>query len=86
MYQALKRQGIWTKDTAWLPLCVILAQALPYLMQVERALANGSDVVLRIDVQGAETIRKLLPKSVHIFLVSFRLRFPLGVAVSFEIG
>ena len=45
------------------------------LMQVEHALRNGSDVVLRIDVQGAETIRKLLPHSVHIFLVGSDKQF-----------
>ena len=38
--------------------------------QVEQALERGSDVVLRVDVQGAETIRQILPHSVSIFLVS----------------
>lgn len=38
--------------------------------QVEEALQRGSDVVLRIDVQGARTVRKLLPEAVHIFLVA----------------
>lgn len=42
-------------------------------LQVEGALKRGSDVVLRIDVQGAETIRKLLPHSVHVFLVGTHL-------------
>lgn len=38
--------------------------------QVDAALARGSDVVLRIDVQGAATVRKLMPNVVTIFLVA----------------
>ena len=38
--------------------------------QVEQALERGTDVVLRVDVQGAATIRQILPHSVSIFLVS----------------
>ncbi|MEW5939255.1 MAG: guanylate kinase [Chloroflexota bacterium] len=36
--------------------------------QVRDALASGKDVILRIDVQGAETIRKLAPESLLIFV------------------
>jgi guanylate kinase len=36
--------------------------------QVEQALDEGKDVILKIDVQGAATIRKLLPEAVLIFL------------------
>ena len=36
--------------------------------QVRDALASGKDVILRIDVQGAETIRKLAPEALLIFL------------------
>ena len=36
--------------------------------QVRRALDSGQDVVLRVDVQGAETIRKLCLEAVLIFL------------------
>lgn len=36
--------------------------------QVRQALASGKDVVLRVDVQGAATIRKLAPEAVFIFL------------------
>lgn len=36
--------------------------------QVKDALDQGKDVMLKIDVQGAATIRRLIPQSVHIFL------------------
>lgn len=36
--------------------------------QVRDAMATGKDVILRLDVQGAETIRKLCPEAVLIFL------------------
>lgn len=38
--------------------------------QVEDALENNTDVVLRVDVQGAATMRKLLPDVVSIFLIA----------------
>lgn len=38
--------------------------------QVRAALASGQDVVLRIDVQGARTIRKLVPDAILIFMVA----------------
>jgi guanylate kinase len=38
--------------------------------QVEDALNSNTDVVLRIDVQGAATMRRLLPEMVSIFLVA----------------
>lgn len=37
--------------------------------QVRQALASGKDVVLRVDVQGAATVRKLAPEAVFIFLM-----------------
>jgi guanylate kinase len=37
---------------------------------VREALASGKDVVLRIDVQGAATIRSLIPNAVTIFLAA----------------
>jgi len=38
--------------------------------QVRDALASGKDVIMRIDVQGAATIRKLVPDAVLIFLTT----------------
>ncbi len=36
--------------------------------QVRQALVSGKDVIMRIDVQGAETIRRLVPEAVLIYL------------------
>ena len=36
--------------------------------QVRQALASGKDVIMRIDVQGAATIRRLVPEAVFIYL------------------
>ena len=36
--------------------------------QVRDALDSGKDVIMRIDVQGAETVRKLAPEAVLIFI------------------
>ncbi|MCB0214083.1 MAG: guanylate kinase [Anaerolineae bacterium] len=36
--------------------------------QVRKALASGKDVIMRIDVQGAETIRRLVPEAVLIYI------------------
>ena len=36
--------------------------------QVERALKQGNDVMVKVDVQGAMTIKKVMPQSVLIFL------------------
>ena len=37
--------------------------------QIDDALKSGRDVVLRVDVQGAETFRKLYPEAILIFLI-----------------
>ncbi len=37
-------------------------------VQVRKALASGKDVIMRIDVQGAETIRKMVPHAILIYL------------------
>jgi guanylate kinase len=36
--------------------------------QVREALASGQDVVMRLDVQGATTIKRLIPEAVLVFL------------------
>ena len=38
--------------------------------QVKEALDEGQDVILRVDVQGAATIRSIMPEAVLIFLTS----------------
>ncbi len=38
--------------------------------QVREALASGRDVVMRLDVQGAATIRRMVPDAVLIFLMA----------------
>ena len=62
---------------AWIAEGRLLEHALVYgeykgipRAQVEDALAGGTDVVLRIDVQGAATVRRLLPGLVSLFLVA----------------
>jgi guanylate kinase len=37
---------------------------------VRRALDSGKDVIMRIDVQGAATIRQIVPNAVTIFLTA----------------
>jgi guanylate kinase len=38
--------------------------------QVRKALASGKDVVMRVDVQGAATVRKISPDAILIFLTT----------------
>lgn len=38
--------------------------------QIREAIASGRDVIMRLDVQGAATIRKLVPNGVFIFLMA----------------
>ena len=61
----------WIRDGKLLEHAVVYGEykGIPR-QQVEDALANNTDVILRIDVQGAATMRKLLPDMVSIFLVA----------------
>jgi guanylate kinase len=38
--------------------------------QIRKALASGKDIVLRIDVQGSATIKKIVPDAVFVFLAA----------------
>jgi guanylate kinase len=38
--------------------------------QVRQALASGKDVIMRIDVQGADTIKEIIPDALLIFLTT----------------
>jgi guanylate kinase len=38
--------------------------------QVREALASGKDVIIRVDVQGAATVRSIVPEAVLIFLTA----------------
>ncbi len=38
--------------------------------QIRRALASGQDVVMRVDVQGAATVRSIMPDAILVFLVA----------------
>ena len=37
---------------------------------IREALLSGKDVIMRVDVQGAATIRKLIPNAIHVFLTT----------------
>lgn len=65
------------KFEEWKAQNMLLEHALVYgeykgipRQQVDSALAAGTDVVLRIDVQGAATVRQLLPDVISIFLTA----------------
>jgi guanylate kinase len=38
--------------------------------QVREAMASGKDVIMRVDVQGAATVRRLVPQAVLVFLIA----------------
>lgn len=61
---------------SWISDGMLLEHAIVYgeykgipKQQVTDALNRGTDVILRIDVQGSQTVRRLLPGTVSIFLV-----------------
>ncbi len=43
---------------------------MPCFAQVDDALRAGTDVVLRIDVQGAATVKRLIPDAITIFVAA----------------
>ncbi|KXZ42445.1 hypothetical protein GPECTOR_145g736 [Gonium pectorale] len=61
----------------WMAEGMLLEHALVYgeykgipRQQVDAALAAGTDVVLRIDVQGAATVKRLMPDCISIFVTA----------------
>ncbi len=38
--------------------------------QIREALASGKDVIMRVDVQGATTVRRLAPQAVLVFIIA----------------
>jgi guanylate kinase len=38
--------------------------------QIRDAIASGRDVIMRVDVQGAATVRKLIPNAITVFLTT----------------
>lgn len=38
--------------------------------QIRKAMASGKDIILRVDVQGSATIKKIVPDAVFIFLAA----------------
>ncbi|MBP7999749.1 MAG: guanylate kinase [Chloroflexi bacterium] len=38
--------------------------------QIREAMASGKDVIMRVDIQGARTIRRLVPNAICIFLMA----------------
>ena len=61
----------WIRDDELLEHALVYGEYKGILRsQITHALANKQDVVLRLDVQGAATMRRLMPDAVTIFLVS----------------
>lgn len=65
------------KFEEWISQGQMLEHALVYgdykgipRQQVDQALAAGTDVVLRIDVQGAATVKQLMPEAISIFIAA----------------
>ena len=61
----------WIKDDKLLEHALVYGEYKGIMRsQIAQALDNKQDVVLRLDVQGAATMRRLLPDAISIFLVS----------------
>ena len=62
----------WIKEDKLLEHALVYGEYKGILRsQITHALAHDQDVILRLDVQGAATMRRLMPDSVSIFLVRF---------------
>ena len=60
----------WIQDDELLEHALVYGEYKGILRsQIAHALNDKQDVVLRLDVQGAATMRKLMPDAVSIFLV-----------------
>ncbi|KAG2435251.1 hypothetical protein HXX76_007329 [Chlamydomonas incerta] len=61
----------WIADNMLLEYAVVYGEykGIPR-QQVDAALAAGTDVVLRIDVQGAATVKRLIPDCISIFVTA----------------
>ena len=70
----------WIRDDQLLEHALVYGEYKGILRsQIAHALDNKQDVVLRLDVQGAATMRRLMPEAVTIFLVSFSFLHVRGV-------
>ena len=53
-------------------------------MQVTDALLRGTDVIFRVDIQGAQTVRRVFPDAVSLFLVCPNAPLALSKALFYE--
>ena len=75
---ATEQDGVWVVDDdrsiRWVLEKALARDGIPHRMfasvyEVRQALASGKDVVLRLDVQGAATIKRLAPDAVSVFVM-----------------
>ena len=61
---------MWIKEDKLLEHATVYGEYKGILRsQVENALNNDQDVILRLDIQGAATMRRLMPEVISIFVV-----------------
>lgn len=53
-------------------------------VQVTDALTRGTDVIFRVDIQGAQTVRRVFPDAVSLFLVCPNAPLVLSTALLYE--
>ena len=71
IFVSKKQFEAWINDDKLLEHALVYGEYKGILRsQIAHALDNKQDVVLRLDVQGAATMRRLIPDAVSIFLVS----------------